>query len=293
MTAASPVCWLNGRFLPIEEASIPVLDRGFIFGDGVYEVIPVYGREPFRLDAHLARLARSLAAVRIANPHDTAAWTALVRELVARQDFADQSIYLQVTRGVAKRDHAFPKDTPPTVFMMANPLVTPPAALVDNGVAAVSATDNRWLRCDVKATALLANVLLKQLAVDAGAAEAVLFRDGPDATAPRRLTEGSSSNIFVVRDGAIATPKRDHLVLPGITLDVVADLARAAGIPFSERDIDEAEVRAADELWLASSTREVLAITSLDGHPVGNGVPGPMYRRIIALFRQHRRESRP
>ena len=290
---ASPICWLNGRFLPLAEASIPVLDRGFIFGDGVYEVIPVYGRQPFRLAEHLARLARSLAAVRITNPHDDAMWTALIAELVARQDFADQSVYIQVTRGVAKRDHAFPKDTVPTVFMMSNPLVTPPAALVDSGVAAITATDNRWLRCDVKATALLANVLLKQLAVDAGAAEVVLLRDGPDAAAPRRLTEGSSSNIFVVRDGAIATPKRDHFVLPGITLDVVAELARTAGIPFDERDITEAEVRAADELWLASSTREVLAITSLDGRPVGIGMPGPMYRRMITLFQQHRSERRP
>ncbi len=290
---ASPTCWLNGRFLPLAEASIPVLDRGFIFGDGVYEVIPVYGRQPFRVGEHLARLARSLAAVRITNPHDEAAWTALIAELVALQDFADQSVYIQVTRGVAKRDHAFPKDTVPTVFMMSNPLVTPPAALVDSGVAAITAPDNRWLRCDVKATALLANVLLKQLAVDAGAAEVVLLRDGADAAAPRRLTEGSSSNIFVVRDGAIATPKRDHFVLPGITLDVVAELARAAGIPFEERDITEAEVRAADELWLASSTREVLAITSLDGRPVGIGMPGPMYRRMITLFQQHKRAHRP
>ena len=290
---ASPICWLNGRFLPLAEASIPVLDRGFIFGDGVYEVIPVYGRQPFRLAEHLARLARSLAAVRITNPHDDATWTSLITELVARQDFSDQSVYIQVTRGVAKRDHAFPKDAVPTVFMMSNPLVTPPAALVDSGVAAITATDNRWLRCDVKATALLANVLLKQLAVDAGAAEVVLLRDGPDAAAPRRLTEGSSSNIFVVRDGAIATPKRDHFVLPGITLDVVAELARTAGIPFDERDITEADVRAADELWLASSTREVLAITSLDGRPVGIGMPGPMYRRMITLFQQHKRARRP
>ncbi len=276
-------CYLNGRFLPIEEASIPVLDRGFIYGDGVYEVIPVYDREPFHLDRHLARLARSLASVRIANPHDAAEWTTLIRTLIGHHAGTEQSIYLQVTRGVAKRDHAFPKDTPPTVFMMSNPLVTPSPALVASGVAAVTATDNRWFRCDVKSTSLLANVLLRQFAVDHGGAEAVLLRDG-------FLTEGSSSNIFVVRDGVVATPARSHLMLTGITLDVVADIAVAAGIPFEMRDVHESEVRGADELWLASSTREVLAITTLDGRPVGNGVPGPMFHRLYRLFQDHKRK---
>jgi D-alanine transaminase len=279
-------CYLNGRFLPIEEASIPVLDRGFIYGDGVYEVIPVYGREPFHLDLHLARLARSLASVRISNPHDAAAWETLIRTLIGHHPGTEQSIYLQVTRGVAKRDHAFPKDTPPTVFMMSNPLVTPSPAVVANGVAAVTATDNRWFRCDVKSTSLLANVLLRQFAVDHGGAEAVLLRDG-------FLTEGSSSNIFVVRDGVVATPSRSHLMLTGITLDVVADIATAGGIPFEMRDVHESEVRSADELWLASSTREVLAITTLDGRPVGNGVPGPMFHRLYRLFQDHKRKCMP
>ncbi len=279
-------CYLNGRFLPIEEASIPVLDRGFIYGDGVYEVIPVYDREPFHLDRHLARLARSLASVRIANPYDVAAWESLIRTLIGHHDDAGQSIYLQVTRGVAKRDHAFPKDTPPTVFMMSNPLVTPSPALVASGVAAVTATDNRWFRCDVKSTSLLANVLLRQFAVDHGGAEAVLLRDG-------FLTEGSSSNIFVVRDGIVATPSRSHLMLTGVTLDVVADIAVDAGIPFEMRDVHESEVRSADELWLASSTREVLAITTLDGRPVGNGVPGPMFHRLYRLFQDHKRKCLP
>jgi D-alanine transaminase len=279
-------CYLNGRFLPIEEASIPVLDRGFIYGDGVYEVIPVYDREPFHLDRHLARLARSLASVRIANPHDAAAWETLIRTLIGHHAGTEQSIYLQVTRGVAKRDHAFPKDTPPTVFMMSNPLVTPSPALVASGVAAVTATDNRWFRCDVKSTSLLANVLLRQFAVDHGGAEAVLLRDG-------FLTEGSSSNIFVVRDGVVATPARSHLMLTGITLDVVADVAAAGGIPFEMRDVHESEVRNADELWLASSTREVLAITTLDGRPVGNGAPGPMFHRLYRLFQDHKRKCMP
>jgi D-alanine transaminase len=280
------MCYLNGCFLPIEEASIPVLDRGFIYGDGVYEVIPVYGREPFHLDRHLARLARSLASVRIANPHDAAAWETLIRTLIGHHAGTEQSIYLQVTRGVAKRDHAFPKDTPPTVFMMSNPLVTPSPALVASGVAAVTATDNRWFRCDVKSTSLLANVLLRQFAVDHGGAEAVLLRDG-------FLTEGSSSNIFVVRDGVVATPARSHLMLTGITLDVVANVAAAGGIPFEMRDVHESEVRNADELWLASSTREVLAITTLDGRPVGNGAPGPMFHRLYRLFQDHKRKCMP
>lgn len=281
------VCYLNGEFQPIEEARIPVLDRGFIFGDGVYEVIPVYGRAPLRLDGHLVRLARSLAAVRIRNPHADAEWAALITDLVARQPFDDQALYLQVTRGVARRDHAFPKDTPPTVFMMVNPLALPSAEQVAKGVIAVTATDNRWYRCDIKSTSLLANVLLRQAAVDAGAAEAVLLRNG-------YLSEGSASNLFVVRNGVIATPAKSHLILSGITYDVIVDLAREGGMPLEQRDVSEAEVRGADELWLASSTREVLAITTLDGQVVGSGRPGPMFERMYRLFQAHKRPaSRP
>ncbi|MFO1322009.1 MAG: D-amino acid aminotransferase [Burkholderiales bacterium] len=278
-------CYLNGEFLPLEHARIPVLDRGFIFGDGVYEVIPVYGRIPLRLDGHLARLGRSLASVRIRNPRTVDEWTALIRDLIARQTFDDQSLYLQVSRGVAKRDHAFPKDTPPTVFMMVNPLTLPSADQVSRGVTAVTATDNRWYRCDIKSTALLANVMLRQLAVDAGAAEAVLLRDG-------FLSEGSASNIFVVRDGIVATPAKSHLILSGITYDVITDLARGDGMTLEQRDVSEAEVRGADELWLASSTREVLAITTLDGKAVGNGRPGPMFERMYRLFREYTRRLR-
>jgi len=278
------ICHLNGEFLPLAEAKVPVLDRGFIFGDGVYEVIPVYGRKPFRIDGHLARLQRSLDAIRIRNPHAGIRWKQLIDELIGHHENNDQSVYLHVTRGVAKRDHGFPKDLAPTVFMMSNPLVMPSSEQLERGVVGVTATDNRWFRCDIKSTALLANVLLRQLAIDAGAAEAVLLRDG-------FLTEGSAANIFAVKSGVIVTPAKSHLLLPGITYDVILELAAQNGLPLEQRDVSEAEVRGADELWLTSATREVLAITTLDGRPVGNGAPGPIFRRMHALFQGLKRAN--
>lgn len=274
---------LNGSFLPLEEARVPVLDRGFIFGDGVYEVIPVYGREPFYLEAHLARLGRSLAAIRLPNPHTDAEWAALVRETIARNGPDHQALYLQVTRGAAPRDHTFPKDATPTVFLMASPLKPIPPEQLEHGVAAVSFADNRWLRCDIKSTSLLGNVLLRQAAAEAGAAECVLFRDG-------RLTEGSASNIFVVRSGVLLAPPKSNLILPGITYDVTLELAARGGIPTEVREVSEGETRGADELWLSSSTREVLPITQLDDKPVGTGRPGPVFRRVHALFQARKRE---
>lgn len=271
------IVYLNGEFMPLEKACIPVLDRGFIFGDGVYEVIPVYSRHPFRLPEHLRRLQHSLDGIRLANPMDDTEWTRLIRDIVARNAGDDQSVYLQVTRGVAKRDHAFPKNIKPTVFMMSGPLVTPAAELVENGVAAITATDFRWLKCDVKSVSLLGNCLLRQAAVDAGAAETVLFRDG-------YLTEASASNVFVVNNGTLLAPPKNHLVLPGITYDVVLELAAANGIPVEVREIPEQEVKTADELWLSSSTREVLAITRLDGKPVGSGRPGALFHKIHRLY---------
>jgi D-alanine transaminase len=276
------ICHLNGEFLPLAEARIPVLDRGFIYGDGVYEVIPVYDRRPFRLDGHLARLKRSLAAIRIDAPMTDPAWKTLIAELIARNDAPDQSVYVQVTRGVAKRDHSFPAGVAPTVFLMSNPLAPPSPEQVERGVIAVTATDNRWYRCDIKSTALLGNVLLRQFATDRGAVEAVLLRDG-------FLTEGSAANIFAVSNGVILTPAQGHLLLPGITGEVVAELAAGAGIALERRDVSEAEVRGADELWLTSASREVLAITTLDGRPVGNGIPGPIFRRIHAAFQDLKR----
>ena len=276
--------YLNGQFMPIEEAKIPVMDRGFIFGDGVYEVIPVYSRHAFRLAEHLKRLQHSLDGIRLQNPHSEAEWTRLINELITRNEVSDQYLYLHITRGVAKRDHAFPQPpVAPTVFMMSNPLLTPPAELLASGVGAVSAADNRWLRCDIKAIALLPNVLLRQMAIDAGCAETILIRDG-------YMTEGAASNIFVVTNGRLLAPPKDNLMLPGITYDVVLEIAQAAGIPHEVRKVAAAEVFNADELLLTSSTKEVLAITTLDGKPVGTGKPGATFARLHKLYQDFKRD---
>jgi D-alanine transaminase len=271
--------FLNGKFLPLDEAKVPVLDRGFIFGDGVYELIPVYSRVAFRMDEHLARLERSLAETRIPNPYSRAQWRDTIYRLVDAQPFDDQGVYFQVTRGVAKRDHAFPKDVEPTVFMMSNPLVTPPKELVQRGASAVSAQDNRWLRCDIKSISLLGNCLLRQLSAEEGAAETILFRDG-------KLTEASASNVFVVKHGVILSPEKTNLILPGITYDVVCDLARANGLALEIREVGEAEVRSADEIWVSSSSKEVLPIVALDGRRVGAGRPGPVFARMYQLYQE-------
>ncbi|HEX2197238.1 MAG TPA: D-amino acid aminotransferase [Burkholderiales bacterium] len=275
--------FLNGKLLPLEEAKIPVLDRGFIFGDGVYELVPVYSRVPFRLDEHLSRLERSLGETKIRNPYTRAQWRDIIYRLVDAQPFEDQGVYFQVTRGVAKRDHAFPKVAEPTVFMMANPLVTPPRELVENGAAAVSARDNRWLRCDIKSISLIGNCLLRQASAEAGAAETILFRDG-------KLTEASASNVFAVRQGVILTPPKSHLILPGITYDVVTELAQANQLPLEPRDVSEDEVRGADEIWVTSSSKEVLAIVSLDGARVGSGRPGPVFARMYQLYQEFKQK---
>ena len=276
------IVYLNGEFMPLQSAHVSVLDRGFIFGDGVYEVIPVYSRHPFRLREHLARLQRSLDAVRLDPPLAETEWNRLVHQLIERNPAEDQAVYLQVTRGVAPRDHAFPKSVAPTVFMMSNPLVTPSRELIENGGSAVTTTDFRWLRCDVKVVSLLANCLLRQRSVDAGADEVVMFRDG-------YLTEGSSSNVFAVKDGVLLAPPKNHLVLPGITYDVVLELAAANNVPLEVREVAEDEVRSADELWLSSSSKEVLAVTTLDGRPVGDGKPGPVFKRVHREFQDFKR----
>ncbi len=275
--------YLNGLYMPLEEAKISVLDRGFIFGDGVYEVIPVYSRRAFRLGEHLQRLQHSLDGIRLANPHSVAEWKQIIDELIARNETDDQYLYLHITRGVARRDHAFPNPpVPPTVFVMSNPLSTPaPPSL---GVGAVTAQDNRWLRCDIKAISLLPNVLLRQTAVDAGCAETILIRDNDF------LTEGAASNIFVVKNGILLAPPKDNLMLPGITYDVILEIAAANHIPHEVRKIKVAEVFDADELLLTSSTREVLAIIHLDGKPLGTGRPGPMFNKIYQLYQEFKRD---
>jgi D-alanine transaminase len=277
MTLPEPVCYLNGEWLPLGQARISPLDRGFIFGDGIYEVVPVYRRKPFRFEPHLSRLERSLREVRIANPFDRDGWRALVARLVESEPSPDQFVYAQVTRGVAKRDFAFPAGVAPTVFAMTSPFQRPDAALREAGLCAVTRADERWQRCDIKAVSLLAAVLARQAAVDQGAHEVVQFRDG-------LLTEGSASNIWVVRGGAVAGPVRDHHILEGIRYGFMDELCEAERIPFAARPIPRAEVEGADELLLTSATREVLPITQLDGRPVGNGTPGPIYRRLRAAY---------
>lgn len=277
--------YLNGEWLPPEEAKISVLDRGFIFGDGVYEVIPAYGGRLFRLKAHLERLDTSLADIGLRNPLTAGEWRAMLERLVQEGGSDDQSVYLQITRGPAPRDHAFPKQVRPTVFAYAQPIRYPEPALLRTGVAAITTADIRWQRCDIKTTALLANVLLRQLAAEQDAAEAVLLRDG-------YLTEGAVSNIFIVRAGVLLTPPKGRFILAGITRDLVLELARAHGISCEEAPISEAQLRGADEVWMSSSTREVLPVTRLDGQPIGDGRPGPLVERMRTLYRDYKRAFR-
>ncbi|MDP1526955.1 MAG: D-amino acid aminotransferase [Rhodocyclaceae bacterium] len=281
------LCYLNGTFQPLEHAAISPMDRGFLFGDGVYEVIPVYSRRPFRLDEHLGRLQRSLDAIRLANPLSSTQWQGVVNRLVTEFAADDCSILLQVTRGpMAVRNHAFPATITPTVFCLAEKLHTPPDEQRTQGISAISTADIRWLRCNVKATSLLANCLLRQMAIDAGCAETILFRDG-------MLSEGAASNIFVVKDGVLLAPQQNHLMLTGITYDVVLELAANHGLKTDVRDISDAEVCAADELWMTSSTKEVLPIVELDGQKVGAGktagLPGPVFWAMYGWYQDFKR----
>ncbi len=273
--------YLNGSFIPIEDARISVLDRGFIFGDGVYEVIPVYSHRPFRLTEHLHRLQKSLDCIQLRNPYTDIEWTELVEQIIASNEGDDQYLYLQVTRGVAPRDHAFPKEVIPTVFIMSSPLVVASKELIVAGVSAITANDNRWSRCDIKATSLLPNVLLRQMAVDSGATETLLLREG-------FLTEGSASNVFVVKDELLLAPPKSHLMLPGITYDVVLELADKYQIPYEIREISEYDIRIADELLLTSSTKEIMPITLLDGKKVGSGKPGGIFAQLYQYYQNYK-----
>ena len=266
---ADPV-YLNGQFLPLAAAHISPLDRGFLYGDGVYELIPVYSRQAFRVDEHLRRLQATLDGIKLANPLALAGWKTVIQQLIAAAPWDDQSIYLQITRGAdIKRDHAFPSNSvTATVFAFASPLVTTSPEVRAKGVAAITVADQRWARCDLKVISLLANILARQQAVEDGCAEALLIRDG-------YLKEGAASNIFVVKAGVLLAPPKTQQMLPGVTYDVVLELARHHNQPLEVREITEMELRGADEVWMTSSTKEILAITTLDGAPVGNGKPGP------------------
>src|SRR3989344_6909673 len=273
--------YLNGEFLPSDRARVSVFDRGFIFGDGVYEVIPFLGGRLFRLPHHLSRLDASLAAIHLRNPHTAQEWNTIFTRLLGKNETEDQSIYLQVTRGVAPRDHAFPPNVTPTVFAYTQPLKYSPPEQLAQGVAAVTAADIRWQRCDIKAIALLANALLRQQAIDQGAVEAILVRDGI-------VTEGAASNIFVVTNGRLITAPKGPFILPGIPRDLAVEIARAHGIPCDELPVQLETLLAADEVWLTSSTKEILPITHIDGRPVGSGKPGPMHAKMFALYKEYK-----
>jgi len=286
MEWSDATCFLNGQWRPLAEATIPVLDRGFIFGDGIYELIPVDTvdgvRAPFRARPHCERLQRSCDGIGLTNPYPTEQWLDLIDEIIGRHPWPRQSVYLQLMRGVAKRDHAFPAGVAPTVFVNTSPWPPLPAEQIEHGVAVVTHADERWLHCDIKSTSLLGNVLMKQYAVERGAFETVMLRSG-------FLSEASSANVMVVKDGVLIAPRKSVQILPGITCDASYDLAREHGLALELRAVPELELRNADELWLSSSGREVLPITQLDGAPVGAGMPGPVYRRMQAWFQAEKR----
>jgi D-alanine transaminase len=281
-----PICYLSGHYLPLATATVSPLDRAFLFGDAVYEVIPVYGGRPFRFREHFDRLARSLDAIRMAPPLAHEAWAAICEELIVRNEATNRDLYLyvQVSRGAEfGRTHAWPEGLSPTLFAYVNVLEPVSTELLENGVKAVTADDIRWARCDIKSTALLANVLLKKLAVDAGAFETILLADG-------LLREGSSTTVHIVQDGVLATPPNTRRILPGTTRDVVTELSARIGLPSVVREITEAELRAASEIWLSFSTRGVLPVTLLDGTPVGDGRAGSAFRRLHDEFLAYRAE---
>lgn len=285
-------CELDGELMPLAQARISPMDRGFIFGDGVYEVVPVYGGRLFRFDEHMARLARGLARIRIVPPRTRDQWLAAARRLVqamqAQTGVADQLVYIQVTRGVALRDHVMPADIQPTVFMMSSAMKPPSAEQRHHGVACVTARDFRWERGDIKSTSLLGNVLARQISADQGAAETILLRDG-------FLTEASASNVWVVHEGALLGPPKSEHVLEGIRYDLLRELCEDVGIAYNLRPIAEADLRSADEVMLSSATKEVLPVTRIDGELVGHGAlrgkPGPVYARLHEAYQRAKREQ--
>ena len=284
-TLPDTLCYLNGEYHPLNQARVSVLDRGFIFGDGVYEVVPAYSGKLFRFDEHMARLGRSLAKLRIPNPLKAEQWLERARRLatalMAQGNAADQLVYIQVTRGVALRDHVMPPDIEPTVFMMASAMKPPSAEARHHGVACVTARDFRWERGDIKSISLLGNVLARQISADHGALETVMFRNG-------FLTEASGSNVWVVHEGAVLGPPKSEHVLEGIRYELIRELCEECGIAFNLRPIPEADVLSADELLLSSATKEVLPVTTLDGDAVGHGAlrgkPGPVYARLYEAY---------
>lgn len=284
MSGPLDLCYLNGAYLPLAEARVSPLDRAFLFGDAVYEVVPVYASRPFRLGQHLDRLDRSLGEIRMSPPLPHVDWGRICDELISRNAASDASVYIQVTRGAEfGRNHAWPEGLKPTLFAYCSGLPPMPPSLLEQGVAAVTAPDIRWARRDIKSTALLANVLLKKLGLDAGAYETILMENG-------ELTEGCSTTVHVVKGGRIYTPPNGHHILPGTTRDVVTELAERLGVRSESQAVPAARLRDADEIWLAFATRGLLPVTTLDGAPVGSGRPGPLFKQMTAAFSDYIRE---
>jgi D-alanine transaminase len=284
MSGPLPICYLNGAYLPLSEAKVSPFDRAFLFGDAVYEVVPLYGSRLFRLRQHLDRLNRSLAGIRMPPAMSHGDWAHVCQELISRNAADQGHLYMQVSRGAEfGRNHAWPEGLKPTLFAYCTELDPLPDALLEHGVAAVTATETRWARRDIKATALLANILLKKLAADAGAFETIMLENG-------ELTEGSSTTVHVVKNGVIHTPPNSHHILPGTTRDVVTELADLLSVRNLSTAVSASALRSADGIWLAFSTRGVLPVTKLDGAPVGSGVPGPLFKRIHIAFANYIRE---
>jgi D-alanine transaminase len=273
--------FLNGEYLPLEECHVSVLDRGFIFGDGVYELITVYKNQAFYLAQHLERLERSMAEIKVLSPYDRNEWLDLINNLIQQAENDDLAIYIQVTRGIAPRDHVFPQATQATVFAMANPLPKISSEHLENGVELITSEDIRWQRCDIKVISLLANILAKQEAAEADAVEAILIRDG-------YALEGSASNLFVVRDGVVYTHPKDNLILPGITRDFILELLSELKIECKQQAIPKDWLYSADELWITSSTKEVLAATRIDQKIVADGKPGELWHKTHSLYQQRK-----
>jgi D-alanine transaminase len=279
-----PISYLNGEFIPLREARISPLDRGFLYSDGVYEVMPVYDGRGFRFEAHAARLTSSLSGIKMNDPHTRSEWRDILSTLIARNGGGDQYVYWQVTRGAEfGRNHAPLPDIPRTIFAFCAPLPVSSPAVLENGVACVTAQDTRWAQCDIKSVALLANVLLRQLASDANAAETILLRDG-------QLMEASASAVHIVIGGVILSPPNSHRILPSTTRSAMEEVAIRAGVQYRAAPITEKQLRSADEVWISAATREVQPVTHLDGKPVGTGKPGPVWRKVYDQLQLYKRE---
>jgi len=280
-----PIVYLNGQYLPLSQAHISVLDRGFIFGDGVYEVIPVYAKKTFRLHHHLQRLSNSLNAIQLSNPMDNEQWQQLISAIINKNHYDDQSVYLQVTRGVAQRDHSFPKKQQPTVFVMCSVLEPAGNTLGNSGISAITLDDIRWKNCHIKSISLLANVLLRQEALNQGAKEAILINNG-------YATEGAASNLFIIQQNCLITPPKGPRLLPGITRDVVVEIAHDKNLCVKEQDISFDELLQAQEIWLTSSSKEVMPVTKLNNNMIADGLPGPHWQTMIQAYQDYKQQLR-